>query len=179
MAILDILTYPDPRLKRVCEPVDKIDNTLCLLIEDMVETMYAAQGVGLAAPQVGHNIRVVVIDPSGPEERNDLRILINPTLELMGEEIHSEKEGCLSVPFGYRADVTRREYVRVQATGIHSEIIDAVWTDFPAIIVQHECDHLDGTLFIDHISRLRRTLFDAKVKKCQKRTLPTQVNHSE
>ena len=164
--ILDIVRYPDPSLKRVCQPVDRIDDDVRTLVADMAETMYAAPGVGLAAPQVGRDMRLLVMDPSGPEERNDLRVLINPELELRGEIITSEREGCLSVPFDYRADVKRHSKVFVKAQKLDGTFFEEEWDDFAAIIVQHEFDHLEGILFIDHISRLRRSLLDAKVKKC-------------
>lgn len=167
--ILEIVKYPDPRLKKKCAPVLEITDAIRELAANMAETMYEAPGVGLAAPQVGESIRLIVIDASGPEDRADLRVLINPELELTGDIILSEGEGCLSVPLNYRADVKRHERVIMRATDLDGKQIEEVWEGFPAIVVQHECDHLEGTLFIDHISRLRRTLYDAKVKKCQKR----------
>ena len=167
--LLEIVKYPDPRLKRVAEPIAEITDHIRELAANMAETMYAAPGVGLAAPQVGESVRLIVIDASGPEERQDLRILINPELTLLGEEIVSEGEGCLSVPLNYRADVKRHDKVLLKARNLEGEAIEEEWEDFAAIVLQHECDHLQGTLFIDHISRLRRTLYDAKVKKCQKR----------
>ena len=167
--ILDIVTYPDPRLKEACEPVGEITPEIRQLAADMLETMYAAPGVGLAAPQVGRNIRMIVMDDGAQEEQRRPRVLINPQLTLEGEKIVSKQEGCLSVPFNYRADVTRYERVRLRARDLDGAEIDEMLTDFAAIIVQHECDHLDGLLFIDHISRLRRSLYDTKIKKCLKR----------
>lgn len=167
--LLEILTYPDPLLKRIAEPITDINDEVRELAANMAETMYAAPGVGLAAPQVGKSIRMLVMDPSGPDERKDLRVLINPELTLLGDRIVSEKEGCLSVPFNYRADVMRHDQVQVKARRLDGTLLDEVWDGFAAIVVQHEMDHLEGILFIDHISRLRRTLYDAKVKKCLKR----------
>lgn len=167
--ILEIVKYPDPRLKRVAEPVAEITDEIRALAANMAETMYDAPGVGLAAPQVGENVRMVVIDASGPEEKKDLRVLINPELELRGEIIVSEGEGCLSVPLNYRADVKRHDKVLLRALDLDGKPLEEEWEGFAAIVVQHECDHLEGTLFIDHISRLRRTLYDTKVKKCLKR----------
>ena len=149
--ILEIVSYPDPRLKLKCEPVQEITPEIRQLAADMLETMYAAPGVGLAAPQVGRNIRMLVMDDGAQEEER------------------RQQEGCLSVPFNYRADVPRYERVRLQAQDLDGNEIDEELTDFAAIIVQHECDHLDGLLFIDHISRLRRSMYDSKVKKCLKR----------
>ena len=166
--ILEIVKYPDPRLKLIAKPVAEITDTLRELAANMVETMYAAPGVGLAAPQVGESIRLIVMDASGPEERAGLRVLVNPQVELLGEAVMSEGEGCLSVPLNYRADVKRHERVRVRATDLDGKEIDEEWEDFAAIVVQHEYDHLEGKLFIDHISRLRRSLYDSKVKKCLK-----------
>lgn len=167
--ILDIVSYPDARLKNIAAPVVEINDEIRALVNDMVETMYDAPGVGLAAPQVGRGLRLLVMDTSGPEDRSDLRVLINPELELLGEEIVSEGEGCLSVPMNYRADVKRHSQVRVRAQRLDGSFFEEVWEGFPAIVLQHEYDHLEGLLFIDHISRLRRTLYDAKVKKCLKR----------
>ena len=167
--ILEIVSYPDPRLKLKCEPVQEITPEIRQLAADMMETMYAAPGVGLAAPQVGRNIRMLVMDDGAQEEERRPRVLINPRLTLEGEKVISKQEGCLSVPFNYRADVPRYERVRLQAQDLDGNEIDEELTDFAAIIVQHECDHLDGLLFIDHISRLRRSMYDSKVKKCLKR----------
>lgn len=167
--ILDIVTYPDPRLKQPCEPVMEVTDEIRKLAADMLETMYAAPGVGLAAPQVGRNIRMLVMDPSGKDEEKQPRVLINPVLELSGEDVVSEQEGCLSVPLNYRADVPRKSRVLLRATDLDGNSIEEDLTDFPAIVIQHEADHLDGILFIDKISRLRRTLYDSKVKKWLKR----------
>lgn len=167
--ILEIVKYPDERLKRVCEPVEEITPEIRALCDDMLETMYAAPGVGLAAPQVGVNKRLLVMDHKAAEEIKMPRVLINPRLELLGEMIVSEQEGCLSVPLGYRADVPRSEKVRLEALTPDGTKIDEILEGYEAIIVQHEYDHLDGKLFIDHISRLKRTLYDGKVKKWLKR----------
>ena len=162
---LEILSYPDPRLKQVCAPVGEITSEIRKLADDMLETMYEAPGVGLAAPQVGHFIRMLVMDPARSDEPKRPLVLINPELHLLGDDIVSEGEGCLSVPMQYRSDVTRKSQVHLVATGIDGKPIDVTWEGYPAIIVQHEADHLDGVLFIDRISRLRRSLFEAKLKK--------------
>ncbi|MBQ3060014.1 MAG: peptide deformylase [Desulfovibrio sp.] len=167
--ILNIITYPDPSLKEACEPVKEINEDIRQLAADMLETMYAAPGVGLAAPQVGRNIRMLVMDPAGKDEPRQPRVLINPQIELSGEEVCSEKEGCLSVPMGYRANVMRKKQVRLRATDLEGNDIDEMLDGFPAIVIQHEYDHLEGVLFIDRISRLRRSLYDSKVKKWLKR----------
>ena len=167
--LLDIVTYPDPRLKERCAPVAEITDEIRQLAADMTETMYAAPGVGLAAPQVGRTLRMLVMDPAVQEGERAPRVLINPELEPLGEVITSEQEGCLSVPLNYRADVPRYSKVRLKATALDGTPIDEVLEGFPAVVVQHEVDHLDGTLFIDRMSRLRRTLYDGKVKKWLKR----------
>ena len=167
--ILDIVTYPDPRLKEVCKPITEVTDEIRQLAADMLETMYVAPGVGLAAPQVGHNIRMLVMDPAMKDEEKQPRVLINPELTLSGEEVISEQEGCLSVPMNYRADVHRMSNVHLRAMDLDGNIIEEDLEEFPAIIMQHEYVHLDGILFIDKISRLRRTLYDSKVKKWLKR----------
>ncbi|MEG2173166.1 MAG: peptide deformylase [Desulfovibrionaceae bacterium] len=167
--LLDIVTYPDPRLKRIAVPVEEISPEVRELAKNMAETMYNARGVGLAAPQVGHSIRLIVTDVSGPEERKALRVLVNPEIVLTGVKIRSEGEGCLSVPHNYRADVMRYSNIILKCHDLDGNTFEEALEDYPAIVVQHEIDHLEGTLFIDHISRLRRTLFDTKVKKWMKR----------
>ncbi len=169
MAVLEILQYPNPLLANKSEPVAEITQDIKELVDNMVETMYMSRGVGLAAPQVGHFLRLLVLDPSGPDEKNDLRILVNPEITLLGETVVSPMEGCLSVPFDYRADVKRHERVHVKATDLENNPIDEEWEGFIAIVLQHEFDHLQGTLFIDHLGKLRRTLFDTRVKKSLKR----------
>lgn len=167
--LLDIVTYPDPRLKEQCAPVTEITDEIRQLAADMTETMYAAPGVGLAAPQVGRSLRLLVMDPGVQEGERDPRVLIDPELEPLGEVIVSEQEGCLSVPLNYRADVPRYSKVRLKATALDGSPIDEVLEGFPAVVAQHEVDHLDGTLFIDRMSHLKRTLYDGKVKKWLKR----------
>ena len=167
--ILDIVTYPDPRLKEVCEPVGEVTDEIRQLAADMLETMYEAPGVGLAAPQVGRNIRMLVMDPSVQKDEKNPRVLINPVLTLSGEEVVSEQEGCLSVPMNYRADVKRMSKVHLSARDLDGNVIEEDLEEFPAIVIQHEYDHLDGVLFIDRISRLRRSLYDSKVKKWLKK----------
>lgn len=160
---LPVLQYPDPRLARVSEPVKEITPEVRALAADMVETMYARDGIGLAAPQVGKAIRLVVIDVSGPDKREDLRILLNPVLTLSGPEVDSE-EGCLSVA-EYRSTICRAGRVHAEATDLDGNPVSFDAQDLLAICLQHECDHLDGVLFIDHISRLKREMFDRRRRK--------------
>ena len=169
MALRKIALQGEPCLTKVCRPVTEFNGRLHTLLDDLKDTLLDSGGVGLAAPQVGRNIRMLVMDPAGKDEDKQPRVLINPVLELSGEDVVSEQEGCLSVPLNYRADVPRKSRVLLKATDLDGNGIEEDLTDFPAIIIQHEADHLDGILFIDKISRLRRTLYDSKVKKWLKR----------
>ena len=165
----EIVIYPDDRLSQVCVPVQEITDEIRELADDMLETMYKAPGVGLAAPQVGVHLQMVVYDPSEKDEERQPRVLINPEVTLTGEPVVSRQEGCLSVPFGYRADVERSSSIHLKAMGLDGVVFERDIEGFEAIIVQHETDHLKGILFIDRIGRLRRTLFDGKVKKWLKK----------
>ncbi|MDD2966006.1 MAG: peptide deformylase [Desulfovibrionaceae bacterium] len=168
--ILDLVTYPTASLAQICQPITEITPEIRQVAEDMLETMYDAPGVGLAAPQVGKNIRMVVIDPEWSKDvPRKPRVLINPVLTLLGDMVTSEQEGCLSVPLNYRADVQRASKVLLQAQDLDGNSIQEEHEDFYAYCLQHEIDHLDGVLFIDKIGRLRRTMYDAKVKKWLKR----------
>lgn len=167
--ILEILHYPDQRLRQVCEPVPKISDDIRELASNMLETMYAAKGVGLAAPQVGINLRMLVMDPALADGERRPRVIINPEIELLGEEIISEQEGCLSVPLNYRADVPRASKVLLRGQDLDGKPLHEELEGYAAIILQHETDHLDGKLFIDKMSHLRRAMYDNKVKKWQKR----------
>ncbi len=165
--VREILKYPDPRLALECEDITEITPEIRALAADMAETMYKEDGIGLAAPQVGENCRLVVIDVTGPEERAGLMTLINPRLENLQGEVETE-EGCLSV-VNYRSKVKRAETVRLIAKDIDGNDICMDADGLLAICIQHELDHLDGTLFIDHISRLKRSMYDSKVKKWLKK----------
>ncbi len=162
MSILEIEVYPAPILKQKAAPVENIDDRLRQLAEDMLETMYKAPGVGLAAPQVGELLRLIVAD-SGESEKPDPIVLINPQI-ITGEGSASIKEGCLSVP-GFTAEVERYQKIVVRAWTLEEKEIEIEACDFPAIIFQHELDHLDGVLFIDRISRLKRNIYERKLKK--------------
>jgi len=164
MATLDIVTFPEPSLKMVSVPVETIDEELKTFIEDMGETMFHDSGVGLAAPQVGVNRRVIVYDPHAAEEQKDPEdktfiALINPEILSKSKETFiSEQEGCLSV-VDYRADVRRHASVRVRAMNIDGETIEFEAHGLMSVIMQHEIDHLDGILFIDRISALKRAMY--------------------
>lgn len=166
--ILEILKYPHPLLAEKSAPVENITPEIRKLAEDMAETMYEAEGVGLAAPQVGVLQRIIVMDPGWRDGKKNPRVVINPHLEYLGEPVTSAGEGCLSVPLDFRADVPRASQVHLTGLDLEGRPLDEILEGLPAIVVQHETDHLDGRLFIDRISRLRRTMYDGKVRKWQK-----------
>ncbi len=165
MALLKIRHYPDPVLKKVADPVTEFDDCLRQLVHDMAETMYAAPGVGLAAPQVGISKRLTVIDCSARDEEAQLLVLVNP--EIINQDGESfEEEGCLSVP-EYYAKVSRsaRVKVRFQDLDAKTHVVEA--QGLTSIACQHEIDHLNGILFVDHLSPLKRSMFRKKWKKIQ------------
>jgi peptide deformylase len=161
--IRTILTYPNPELKKKSVPITIITDPIRELVHDMAETMYAAPGVGLAAPQIGVHQRVIIIDISGKNEPPDLIIAINPVIVHAEGEAY-EEEGCLSVP-DYAANV--RRYARVIVKALDLEGIERTWKaeGLLAIAFQHEIDHLEGILFVDHLSALKRELFQRKARK--------------
>ncbi len=161
MALLSILEYPDPRLRTRAKLVARVDDKIRRLIDDMIETMYAAPGVGLAASQVNVHKRVVVVDIS--EERNTPYVFINPTLELLGGEVETQ-EGCLSVP-GFYEPVKRAERIIARALGRNGDPFELAADGMLAVCVQHECDHLEGKLFVDYLSGLKRQRIRAKLQK--------------
>lgn len=163
----EVLQYPDPTLRKKAVPVTEITDEIRKLADDMIETMYADDGIGLAAPQVGESIRMVVIDLSGPSRRDGATVYINPELEMVGDELVESEEGCLSVP-DLRSNVKRQAVVRVKALDLEGKEFTEDAEDIAAICLQHECDHLDGVLFVDHISRLKRNIYDTKIKKKMK-----------
>ena len=161
MSILQILEYPDPRLRTKAKPVDTVDASVQRLVGDMLETMYDAPGIGLAASQVNVHRRIIVIDVS--ESRDEPHVFINPTLTLAGEKIETE-EGCLSVP-GYYEPVTRYERAHVAALDRQGEPFELDTDGLLAVCVQHECDHLEGKLFVDYLSNLKRSRIRKKLEK--------------
>lgn len=167
MAIQAIRHYPDPVLNEVTEPVAQIDEALRQLVRDMVETMYAAPGVGLAAPQIGVLKRVAVLDTSGSDAPSQLIEAVNPYIvERDGKAF--EEEGCLSVP-GYYAHISRSSWVRVRYQDLAGQEHEVEAEGLQAIAFQHELDHLDGILFIDHLSPLKRSMFRKRYAKLQQR----------
>jgi len=164
MALLPILEYPDPRLKKVAAAVSAFTPDLARLVRDMAETMYAAPGVGLAATQVDVHKRVIVIDVS--DARNDLVVLVNPEIIASSGEVVCE-EGCLSVP-GYYDKVLRAAQVTVRARNERGEPFERTAEDMLAVCVQHEMDHLVGRMFVDYLSPLKRARLRAKQRKKQR-----------
>ncbi|HMM72939.1 MAG TPA: peptide deformylase [Rhodocyclaceae bacterium] len=161
MALLPILRFPDPRLQRRAHSVAEIDDSIRKLVADMAETMYAAPGIGLAAVQVDVPLRVIVIDVS--EDKSELRVFIDPDIiERSGEQVC--EEGCLSVP-GVYEKVTRAERVRVRARDLSGEIFELAADGLLAVCIQHEIDHLDGVVFVEHLSRLKQTRIRSRLKK--------------
>ncbi|MEW6671761.1 MAG: peptide deformylase [Thermodesulfobacteriota bacterium] len=168
MTMLEILTYPNQFLLQPTKPVENIDGKLQQLIDNMAVTMYGAPGVGLAAIQVGCDKSLLVYDVSPPEDGRSLQVLINPRIISSQGEVLSENEGCLSVP-DYRADVKRATEIVVEALDREGNVITFEAVGFPAIVLQHEIDHLNGTLFIDRLSTLKRELYKRRVLKQLKR----------
>jgi peptide deformylase len=170
MAILDILHFPDERLRQLCSPVEAFDERLQALIDDMFETMYAAPGIGLAAIQVNVHKRVLVVDVS--EDRAGAICLVNPEI-VWSAGAEEMDEGCLSVP-GFFETVRRAESIRVQAQDRKGEPLEFETSGLLAVCIQHEIDHLNGKLFVDHISPLKRSRIRKKLEKAQRLEKPPQ-----
>lgn len=158
-----IVTYPHPVLAKTAVPVAEISDEIRQLAAEMAELMYEHKGIGLAAPQVGESVRLITVDLSGPDKREDLRVFINPVLSNLEGEVESE-EGCLSVR-GYRTNVCRAEKVRLTAQDLDGNTVELDADELMAICLQHEIDHLNGVLFIDKISSLKRVMYERKLKK--------------
>ena len=168
MAIRDILTLPDPRLRLACAPVPHVDERVRALMEDMLETMYDAPGIGLAASQIGVMERIVVIDASRDEEARSPFRLVNPELTWRSEELSVYEEGCLSIP-EYYEEVERPAACKVRFLDETGTVREMACEGLLATVVQHEIDHLNGVLFIDHISKLKRDRVTKKFAKARKR----------
>ncbi len=164
MPMITILTYPDKFLRQPAKPIEDIDGTTQKMIEDMSYTMYGSKGVGLAAIQVGFDKSLIIYDVSQSEGERSLQVLINPRIIESHGRIISEEEGCLSVP-DLRADVKRAESVLVEGLDREGKPLRIDAEGHLAIILQHEIDHLNGILFIDHISALKRELYKRRIKK--------------
>lgn len=161
MARLNILEYPDPRLRTKAKQVMRVDDRVRQLIDDLLETMYDAPGIGLAASQVDVHERIIVVDVS--DQRDEPYAFINPTLELAGELVETE-EGCLSLP-GFYEVIERSERATVKALGRNGEAIEMATEGLLAVCIQHECDHLEGKLFVDYLSGLKRQRIRKKLEK--------------
>ena len=164
MAILPIVTVPNPILKTISEPVEKVDDELRQFMDDMLETMYDAPGIGLAAVQVNRAIRVLVIDVSEEESDPEPLYFVNPEITWTSEELASYKEGCLSVPEQY-SDIDRPAECKIKYLDYHGQAQELHATGLLATCVQHEMDHLNGVVFIDYLSSLKRNMMIRKVKK--------------
>jgi peptide deformylase len=174
MALRDVLKFPDKRLKEISIPIEKISDEIRELASDMLEVMYDEPGIGLAAPQVGAAVRLIVVDTewtADDAERNPF-VLVNPEIvESSGKIVWNE--GCLSVP-DFEADVERASHVKLRATNLEGEDLEISASELQAVCFQHEIDHLDGILFIDRISRLKHKLYTQRRKKQLRRELEEQ-----
>ena len=166
MSILQILEFPDPRLRKIAKPVTVFDEELEDLIEDMLETMHEAEGIGLAATQVNVHKRLLLIDVS--ENRDAPQVFINPEFEIIEHELSEYNEGCLSVP-GFYETVSRPRVVKITAQDAKGEKIEQAAEGILATCIQHEIDHLDGKLFVDYLSTLKRHRIRAKLEKEHKK----------
>ena len=177
--IREIIIWPDPVLKQVARPVDRVDDTIRRLLDDMSETMYAADGVGLAAPQIAEGTRCIVIDTSPRQEGQKLIHLVNPEI-VKTEGVTTYTEGCLSVP-GEAEDIERAAKVWVRALDRAGKEFELECEGLLAIAVQHEHDHLDGTLFVDHLSSLKRELIRRRRAPARRRLsgLPPRASGAE
>ena len=168
MAVKKILSYPHPLLVRKSTRIDNFDENVASLSRDLIDTMYDADGVGLAAPQIGINKRIFVLDCSREDEEKDCRIVINPEIEHESEEIGSYKEGCLSIP-GITEEISRPKIIQVVYQdldgGLQRHSYDGLWST----CFQHELDHLNGKLFIDHLRPMKKILVKNKMKKSSKK----------
>ncbi len=168
MALLPILQFPDPRLHTVAKPVQEVDERVRTLVKDMAQTMYDAPGVGLAATQVDVHERIVVIDVS--EEGNELLVLINPVITWKSDELQVYEEGCLSVP-GIYDKVERSARIRFKALNEKGEEYEKEADGLLAVCVQHELDHLDGKVFVEYLSVLKRERIRSRLRKQQREAL--------
>jgi peptide deformylase len=167
MALLDIIVAPDPRLKKKALPVDAVDKSIAKLMADMLDTMYDAPGVGLAAPQVGILSRVIVVDPAPGEEASQPLKMANPEILWSSDKTKEYEEGCLSLPEEYDR-VHRPDRITVRYLDGENEQQELDAEAFLAVVIQHEIDHLDGVLFVDHISSLKRGIILRRLTKIKK-----------
>jgi len=173
MAIRDILIIPDPRLRLQSEPVNTVDKGIRTLVDDMFETMYAAPGIGLAAVQIGVPLRVVTMDLAKKDDEKEPQVFINPEITWVSEEKSAYDEGCLSIP-EYYEEVERPAKVRVKYSDLDGKQQEIEAEGLLATCLQHEIDHINGVLFIDHISKLKRNMVMKKFKKAAKHGEPAK-----
>jgi len=167
MALLDIIVAPDPRLKQKCATVSRVDAPTAKLMADMLETMYAAPGIGLAAPQVGVLKRIIVVDPAREDQDPQPLKMANPEIIWASEDTKSYEEGCLSLP-EYYEDVQRPARIKVRYVDENNAAQELEAEGLLAVVIQHEMDHLNGVLFVDHISSLKRNMILRKLTKTKK-----------
>ena len=167
MAVRPIVVAPDPRLKQVSKPVEAVDDSVRTLMDDMLESMYAANGIGLAAIQIGEPVRVLVIDLNAEEEESAPRYFVNPEIYETSDEQKPYEEGCLSVPEQF-ATVDRPAFCRVRYLDYDGKVQDEAFEGMMATCLQHEMDHLNGVLFIDHLSSLKRNMILRKLQKAKR-----------
>jgi len=167
MAVMPIIVAPDPRLKIKAKSIDKVDDAVRTLMDDMLETMYSANGIGLAAPQVGDGRRVIVIDAARQDEDTAPICMANPQIVDVGDDDRIHEEGCLSLPEHF-AEVTRPDRVKIRYLDRDNEIREIEVDELLSTCIQHEIDHLDGILFVDHVSALKRNMILRKLVKAKK-----------
>lgn len=167
MTVLPIIVAPDPRLKIKAKPVEAVDDDVRQFMDDMLESMYAANGIGLAAPQVGDDRRVIVVDVARPEEEPQPMFMANPQIVGVADEDRVHEEGCLSLPDHY-AEVVRPDAITIRYLDRENEIREIEADGMLATCIQHEIDHLDGILFVDHVSALKRNMILRKLTKAKK-----------
>ena len=171
MALLPIITAPDPRLKVKANAVTRVDDAMRRLMDDMLETMYVAPGLGLAAPQIGVLRRIIVLDTAREGEKPQPMRIANPELLWVSDELTLQSEGCLSLPEHY-ADVERPRAIRLRYVDYQNEIREFKAEGLLATCIQHEMDHLDGVLFVDHLSPLKRGIILRKLTKAKRQKTP-------
>ena len=167
MAVMPIIVAPDPRLRIKAKSIDKVDDAVRTLMDDMLETMYSANGIGLAAPQVGDDRRVIVIDAARQDEDTAPIYMANPQIVDVGDDDRIHEEGCLSLPEHF-AEVRRPDRVKIRYLDRDNEIREIEVDELLSTCIQHEIDHLDGILFVDHVSALKRNMILRKLVKAKK-----------
>tara|TARA_Y100000991_G_C21784168_1_gene268499 strand:- start:24 stop:545 length:522 start_codon:yes stop_codon:yes gene_type:complete len=168
MAVRKLLIYPNPFLLKVSNPIEKIDEEVKDLARDLIDTMYSSEGIGLAAPQIGVNKRIFVMDCTTEDQKNDCKVVINPMVECLSEELNTYREGCLSIP-GITEEISRPKIINVVYQDTKGVLQRHTFDDLWSTCFQHELDHLDGKLFIDHLRPMKQTLVKNRIKKSAKK----------